>query len=217
MTSNKNYVSNLQRNYYLRIGNTLKKVTKEEYIKKSGNKMSNIEKLRKSVYPTQYRDYILLKYPDNFPSNISGKYVPVDYILANIVKALWKKNIITYGWDCDGKYPCFISMNNETNTGKDVIVILKKLLGKNIKIFDFIKYPDKNPKPGKETRLWYEKMTKKYPNTYLITIYPHFISINFNGSMIDNFHKKLKVKIPNEKNALKGNRILYFLDNYKII
>ena len=52
------YMSDLHNNYFVVIGNKLTKISKKKYFEKSGNKESNINKLKRSIYPFQYRDYI---------------------------------------------------------------------------------------------------------------------------------------------------------------
>ena len=74
------YKYDLNNNYYKVIGdNKLKKITKKEYLEKTGDKLENINKLKKSVYPSQYRNYIMLKFPSYFPVRIHGKYIKGKY------------------------------------------------------------------------------------------------------------------------------------------
>ena len=165
------YISDLHNNYYRQSSKyprQLFKISKKEYFEKSGNKESNITKLKKSVYPYQAEDYTLLRIPKSqleretrqrSGEQVSPVYVPADYKLTNIIKYLWKKNIITMGWGQglffdNQDYPGFITMEHKTTNGKDVLPILIKIFGeKNIKIFDYITNPKLEPSPGK-TRIF---------------------------------------------------------------
>ena len=146
------FVSGLHNNYYRKSSKyplKLFKISKKEYFEKSGTKEYDLYKLRRSLNPCQYNDYVLLKIPKSIASEqntrcsftpTTGKkyknlYVPADYKLANIIKYLWSFNIITCGWDqgvvrFDGiDSPGFISMNHKTTNGKDVLPILIKIFG----------------------------------------------------------------------------------------
>lgn len=221
--NNSNYVQNKEGYYYKHInGNKIKRITKKEYFSKISNNPKNLNRLKKSLYPTQGRDYILLKYPKTFPTDIRNKYVPADYEIANIIKALWKQKIITLGWDAGFSnkkhdYPGFITMAHRTTDMKDVIPILKKLFGpRRIKIFDYIMKPDEKPKPGKNTRNRNDKDAKKYAKLIRIKIISNFVSIGFNNSLIPWMSKKLKIKIPKVENSLPGSRIIH-TPFYKIV
>lgn len=214
------YKYDLNGSYYEIDGNKLKKISKKKYLEKTGNKEKNIDKLKKSLYPWQVSNYVILTYPKSFPSDIKGRDVPVDYILSNLVKYLWKKKIITGGWDKglevnDKKikkynHPAFITMDHKTNNGKDVMPILEKMFGKrNIVVFNYIKNPKQEPDAGKQTRDQRKKDMKKYPKKIRIYINEWFMSIVFNPSMIGWIHKKLKIKLPDGKKALHGYRVLH--------
>ena len=216
------YKYDLNNNYYKVIGdNKLKKITKKEYLEKTGDKLENINKLKKSVYPSQYRNYIMLKFPSYFPVRIhgkyiKGKYVPVDWKLANIIKILWKNKIITYGWDQGYKTKInnkiyqdngFIAVGNINIDGKDTVKILQKILGnRKLKIFNYIE----NSKLNKN-------ICKKYPNNVCILINKDVIYIEFSHSLILYIHKKMNIKIPSEKKALKGNKVIMNNNKYIIV
>ena len=90
-------------NYYKKINNrTLKKISKEEFYKKSKYNPKTIDKLlHQSVYAGQINDYILLRIPKwlKIKLNLKKKYIPADYQLANLIKFLWKKKIIMGNWN----------------------------------------------------------------------------------------------------------------------
>ena len=218
-----NYVQNKKGHFYKQINyEKIQKITKKEYLDKTTNNIKNINKLQKSLYPTQGNNYILLKYPKTFPTNIRGKYVPADYELANIIKFLWKKKIITLGWDSGYSHnkidtSGFISTSHLTIDNKSVVDIFIKLFGKNkIKIFNYIINPEKNPSPGKNTRNKSNYNDKKYSKLLRIKIYKYFVAISFNNSLIKWISKKLKIKIPDIKKSLNGRRIIH-APFYKII
>ena len=62
--------------------------------KKLYGSFKEYNKLKKSVYPTQYNDYFMLKIPEKFIK----RYVPCDAPLKNIIKYFWSKDIYTEGW-----------------------------------------------------------------------------------------------------------------------
>jgi hypothetical protein len=124
-----------------------KEISKKEFFIVSKYKLSDFNKLKNSVYPTQLNNYILLKFPSWYPNDIDdntilkGKYIPCDYKLANFVKFLWKYKINIMGWDqgwCQGrdKVNGFINFTNNISDildilfGKDKIIILFYLLMK---------------------------------------------------------------------------------------
>ena len=128
------YVQNTKGNYYKFLGNSkLKKITEEEYLSKISNNLTNLDNLKKSLYPIQERSYILLKYPKTFPTNLRNKYIPADFEIANIIKVLWKNKIITLGWDqgfVHNKYssPGFISVHYLTTDLKLFLTALSLAL-----------------------------------------------------------------------------------------
>jgi hypothetical protein len=219
-------------NYYINIGGLkLKKITKKEYMDITGESSFLIDKLKNSIYPEQYRDYVFLKIPDNFPKdegeNIAGKYITCDWMLSNLITFLWNRNIITLGWDqgvfnkkTNIDYPGFISMDHSTIDRKEVLPLLKQIFGeKNIIIFDFIKKPEEKPKSGKEIREFKQNKALKFPKKIRIKINQGFISINFNHKMIPTIYKNLKLKPVNPNHVHKGGRFLSKkeIERYEIV
>jgi hypothetical protein len=194
----------------------LTEITEKEYYKKSGDKKADISKLKKSVYPWQARNYILLKFTKIFPKSLQGKYVPVDYKLYNLIRFLWRKKIITMGWDQGVirkynklDYSGFITMKHKTADKKNVLPILKKMFGeKKIIIFDTVKHTKLYVQPGKNTRENKMNKSKEYPKLVRIIIYSHMIVINFNHALLPWIHRKLNLDIPKKKNSLEGRRII---------
>ena len=128
-------------NYYKKINNhTLKKISKEEFYEKSKYNPKTIDKLlHQSVYPYQINDYILLRNPKWQIKKSKKKYIPADYQLANLIKFLWKKKIITFHWNQPknkfggiGSIDCY--------KGEDVVDIFGEY-NCNITIYDFKLFP----------------------------------------------------------------------------
>lgn len=93
---------------------------------------------------------------------------------------------------------------------KSVIPILKKLFGpRKTKIFNYVMNPKKKPIPGREGHNKRRRIANKYPNLIRISVYAHFISIDFNKSLIPWMNKKLKTTMPTIEMALPGIRIIY--------
>ena len=196
-------------NYYKKINNrTLKKISKEEFYKKSKYNPKTIDKLlHQSVYAGQMNDYILLRIPKwlKIKLNLKKKYIPADYQLANLIKFLWKKKIIMFNWNQPkNKFGGIGSIQFENNTldGKNVIDIIIELFGENnIIIYDYIKNPSlKEFKQG--------ELVKKYPNKIVIFVFPEYIYIEFLQKKLEWIHKKLNIIIPKKSDSSKGGIIL---------
>lgn len=114
-----------QKMHYTKIKNRYYKITCKHKQRVSKKKFYIYikNKLKTSIYKTQYNDFYFLKVPKE------NKYVPVDYLLKNIVLLLWKNGIETLGWDQSHKYSrhcAFISfINNKENERK-----IRNLFGK---------------------------------------------------------------------------------------
>ena len=191
------------KNYYKKINNhTLKKISKEEFYEKSKYNPKTIDKLlHQSVYPYQINDYILLRNPKWLIGKSKKKYIPADYQLANLIKFLWKKKIITFHWNQPknkfggiGSIDCY--------KGENVVEIFIKLFGENnIIIYDYIKNPSvKEFKQG--------ELVKKYPNKIVIFVFPEYIYIQFLQKKLEWIHKKLNITIPKKSDSSKGGIIL---------
>jgi hypothetical protein len=196
-------------NYYKKINNrTLKKISKEEFYKKSKYNPKTIDKLLyQSEYAGQINDYILLRIPKwlKIKLNLKKKYIPADYQLANLIKFLWKKKIIMFNWNQPkNKFGGIGSIQCENNTlsDKKVIDIIIELFGENnIIIYDYIKNPSlKEFKQG--------ELVKKYPNKIVIFVFPEYIYIEFLQKKLEWIHKKLNIPIPKISDSSKGGIIL---------
>ena len=228
--SSEDYCYDKNGNYYICVDEMkLKKITKQEYMDATGESSFIIKKLKDSIYPAQGRNYVFLKFPDNFPkddgNDIAGKYITADWMLANLITFLWKQDIITLGWDQGGyiekkkiDHSGFISMNHKTMGGEDVVPLLVKLFGEdNVVIIDFIKNPKHKPKPGKEKRKWNMEISLKYPKKIRILVMHGYIAIGFNHLMIPWMYEHLKLKMVNKDKVHQGNRLVYYLDKYEIV
>ncbi len=175
------YKYDLKGHYYKIIdidNDILKEISEKEYLEKSGDKLTNVNNLKKSLYPEQINDYILLK--------TNKGLIPIDYQLSNIIKLFWKKGIHTKGIDKSGH------IDIET---KDLLKIKKIFDDDNIKVFDIrgIKFKDN---------------VKNYRKRIKIIIYDEFIRIFFKPSSLQWIHNKLNIKKPKYKDALKGNKVI---------
>ena len=193
------------KNYYKKINNhTLKKISKEEFYEKSKYNPKTIDKLlHQSVYPYQINDYILLRNPKWLIGKSKKKYIPADYQLANLIKFLWKKKIITFHWNQPknkfggiGSIDCY--------KGEDVVDIFIKLFGEyeiNITIYDFKLFPSLK-------KINIETFIKKYPNRIIIIVFPEYIHIEFLQKKLEWIYKKLNITIPKKSDSSKGGIIL---------
>ena len=190
-------------NYYKKINNhTLKKISKEEFYKKSKYNPKTIDKLlHQSVYAGQINDYILLRIPKwlKIRLNLKKKYIPADYQLANLIKFLWKKKIIMGNWNQPkNKFGDIGSIQFEN---KNVIDIIIELFGENNIIINYIK----NPSLEKFTQ---GPLIKKNPNKIVIFVFPEYIYIEFLQKKLEWIHKKLNITIPKKSDSSKGGIIL---------
>ena len=196
------------KNYYKKINNhTLKKISKKEFYLKSKYNPKTIDKLlHQSVYPYQINNYILLRIPKWLIKN-TKKYIPADYQLANLIKFLWKKKIITFHWNQPknkfggiGSIDCYKNTLNR----EDVVDIFIELFGEydiNITIYDFKLFPSLK-------KINIETFIKKYPNRIIIIVFPEYIHIEFLQKKLEWIHKKLNIPIPKKSDSLKGGIIL---------
>ncbi len=106
-----------------------KKLEKVYRTRKIMNPNRRITRLFKSVYPTQYNDYIMLKYP-------KGHDAPVDAPLYPVVRKLVMLGYHAAGWDYGGyrKNGGFImvgtnSKHKKQNTQKRLAQSLASLFG----------------------------------------------------------------------------------------
>jgi len=196
------------KNYYKKINNhILKKISKKEFYLKSKYNPKTIDKLlHQSVYPYQINNYILLRIPKWLIKN-TKKYIPADYQLANLIKFLWKKKIITFHWNQPkNKFGGIGSIDCYKNTlhGEDVVDIFIELFGEydiNITIYDFKLFPSLK-------KINIETFIKKYPNRIIIFVFPEYIHIEFLQKKLEWIHKKLNIPIPKKSDSSKGGIIL---------
>lgn len=199
------YVCGLNGKFYRLGGGKYIPVSKKvylAYLRKNKLKFRDIQKLLTSVYPTQDKNYNLLKIPT--------QYVPVDYKLTNIVKLFWNHGITTQGWDQglfntrkNIDHPGFISFDRYNNQQEEVFVILKKLFGSR-NIIDVSK-SYQGVKPGKEMRDMKQKMSAKYPKQIRFDQSNYYCAISFNHQLLEWMHKKLKLKVPKIEDSKPGN------------
>jgi hypothetical protein len=177
------HYTKIKNKYYKITKITKKKVSKKvyySYIKR---------KLRRSIYPTQYKDFVFLKIPKHFYQtndmfkNKNNKYVPCDYLLKNIILKLWENNIQTYGWD--QSYP-------EANKSRGFINFQPSELNKE-KIFNLF---------GKEIF-----SNKRFKTKLFFENYGNFMSITFHHNLIPWMNYKLNVESPTYEESYPGNLI----------
>lgn len=171
------------------------------------------DRLRKSIYPYQFRDFYFLTIPKGHPD--AGMEVTVDYLLKNIVLYFWDRKLITFGWDQGiPGYSGFITFNLKTLDGQKSVGILKniteKIVGKqNIKVIDNSNLTFKTGEQHKMHIKYTDDFLKNNPNKFLIEIVPNYIAIVFNHDLIPLISKKLKLDIPSHDDALPGLLIKY--------
>jgi hypothetical protein len=218
----KYYQTDLKNNYYAISNNIVEKITSKEFYEKTKYDKTILKKLKKSVYPWQGNDYIILRFPRWYPNDdneiLHGKYVPADYKISNLIKYLWSKKIITFGWN-EPLYKKdiknnegFITLDHKTYDKKDTIEELKKIFDeKNIEIIDYIKNPLLKLLPGmngREARKEITEIWSKIDKKIILTIHEGFIAIHFFEKNLKWIHKKLGIKSPKKKESSKGGIIL---------
>lgn len=164
-----------------------KELLKKCYAKKN-IKLVYVDKLIKSVYPWQARDYLISKIPN------TNDYVPIDYNIYAIVKKLWKEGFITLGWDEGSERNMgFINLKNN----KPTINKLIKLFSKDNIILDNCL---KNIKPGKKMIEYETKILNlKTYKIYIGKLTDNIISIMFDYSIISKIHKLLNIRKTTKK------------------
>jgi len=178
-------------------------ISESDFYKSSGYKKTDIQNLRKSVYPTQGNDYLLLK--------ADGKYFPVDYKLVPFVKYLWQQNIQTEGWNQPDEFNNgFVSMNHYTKKKESTLSLLQdKLKGISMKVLD-----------RREDLLEQDSLVnKKIENlnkkgVLVIELFAHFISITMNDKVLEKIYSHLGLQKNEDK--LRGGVIIstdYFKQN----
>ena len=205
------YKYDLHGHYYeLTNFDKFKEITENEYLEKTGDKLKNIDELRKSRYPEQINDYVMLKAPKSYVAR-GNNLIPIDYEIANIIKLFWKMGINTKGIDKSGH----IDTEHVTFSGKDVVPLFVKLFGeKNIKIFD-LRNIEPIDKPGvpnewrisKEHDDIVDKITN-FRKRIKIIVYIDFVRIIFKPSSLPWVYYKLNIKSVKYKKALKGDRVV---------
>jgi len=113
------YIKIKNKNVLLKDTKYVTEITEDEYYKKTGYNKKELEKLKKSVYPYQIDDYILLQMPEYFDKEYRDKYVSVDYEIVGIVKYLWKHKIQTGSWGkTDNLYMIYVDKVNKDKIEK---------------------------------------------------------------------------------------------------
>jgi hypothetical protein len=198
---NSKYLIDSHNNYYKKINNyKLKKISCTEFYKKSKYNPLTINKLLHSLYEHQINDYILLRIPQWFKKyyNIPTiNYIPADYQLANLIKFLFKKRIITIQWNQPkNNFSNFgtISVKSKTLNNKNVIDILLNLFGeKNIIIHNrkYFTIKDKDP-----SKIYFQQVDSDY------------INIFFTENKLKWMYKKLGLKMNKKNGSSKGGIVL---------
>jgi hypothetical protein len=198
---NKCYLG-LDGKYYQLVNNLYYEINKNQYLqylKNNGQHMSDINKLKKSIYPSKFNDYILLKLPI--------QYFPADYKLANLISYFWKNNIDAKGWNQNDKLNGngFISFSRYTIKNQKSLDVLSDMFGKtyvkNITplINDTLEFKMKDKQ--------IDELQEKYSNKIIYKDDSNFSSIIFNQKMLEYMHKKLNIIIPKEEDSLQGMSI----------
>jgi hypothetical protein len=200
------YKTDLKNNYYVtsNTSNKLEKISAKEFFEKTKYDKKILNKLKKSVYPWQVNDYVILRFPSWYPNDY-GKYVPADYKISNIIKYLWTKKIITLGWNQPDyilhkkNYASYIVLEHKT-----IDEIIKLFGENNIEIIDYTK----NPSLIQPSFIQYSKEWLKIDKKIILSIKKDFISIHFFEKNLKWIHKKLDIEKPKKKDASEGSIIL---------
>lgn len=183
-------------------------ISEQQFFKESPYKKSDLQQLRKSVYPTQGNDYLLLKK--------EGQLFPVDYKLAPFVQYLWSQGIRTSGWNQpDELNTGFVSMDhsyimkdeyakNQTMSSLAFIEGLIKRLGLPYKVL--YTYNKEYTSESLDKALKYQDNLLK--KGYIVLDFAvNYVSISFNEDMMKKLYKKLGIAL-NEK-RLPGEGIIW--------
>ena len=194
MSGYHDYKADIKGNYY-DIELTEKKTTytiisESEFYKLSGYKKSDVQDLKKSVYPTQANDYLLLQSQEGM--------IPIDYKLVPLVKFLWKKGFYTLGLNQPDDYNLgFVSLDLKTKKGKNTFESLEELF----KDFPYKRLDTKEKMPSPLT-------LKRLLNKGILPLEDagSFIAMNMNDSLLEKLYTYLDLK-PNTK-KLKGGIVI---------
>ncbi len=179
------------------------KITYDEY--------KAINKLSISVYPTQFKNYTILKIPDLHKH--AGKYVSVDHLLNNIILNLWCLGIETFGTDqgnnkCRG-YICInhnlVSSNNCVERSREsALLLLEKTFGKeNVRISHVLmKYNQELTRQQKEDFIKEDK--RLHSNKIYFDIKDNFIAISFEHKNVSFINSLFKNDIQSDNKCYKG-------------
>jgi hypothetical protein len=195
------YAMNEKGNTFYRIDlthTTYSIIPEDIFYKESSYKKSELQKLRTSVYPTQGNDYLLLKH--------EGKMYPVDYKVVPLVKYLWSQHIETNGWNQpDEANIGFISMEHYTRTNESSLAFLQKITeGLPTKVVNYY-HQETNNSFLEKTQKELSKLLKK--GYIVLSIYSNFISISFDEASMKALHKKLHLKVNQDR--LPGGGIIW--------
>ncbi len=162
-------------------------VSEEEFYKKSKYKKSDLQKLLKSVYPTQGNNYLLLKK--------DGQTYPVDYKLVPLVKYLWSHGVETMGWNQpDQDNFGFISAQHYMKD-QSSLAFLQEIVGSlPYKVLNF--FNEDATSLEKQLKEQEKLLNKGY---LVLIIYSNFVSISFNESSMKKLYKKLHLKLNEER------------------
>lgn len=191
--------------FYQLVDNLYYEINKNQYLqylKNNKQHISDINKLRKSIYPSKTNDYILLKLPT--------QYFPADYKLANLILYFWKNDVDAKGWNQHNELnklnkTGFISFSRYTIKGQKIYDMLCNMFGKTY--LKDVTYLVDNTLEHKLKMEQSHELNEKYSNKIIYQDYGHFCSISFNQKMLEYMHKKLNITIPKREDALKGQSV----------
>ena len=153
--------------------------------RKIRNPNRHIDRLFKSVYPCQYNDYVMLRYP-------KGNDAPVDAPLYPTVRKLLKSGYRVAGWDCDlyRKNGGFMMVGVDTANKK--LNTQRKLAYSLAELFD-------------NDCLLHKKEPKKFNEDLIELCYfsSDSVSINFSKRVLKDVKMYLNVQ-PSKKQVLPG-------------
>ena len=206
LKSYKDYIYDIDYNFYYNDGKNLYPITRKEYKEKTGESDYIVDKLRNSRYPYQKNDYFFLKLNNDF-------YTPIDWKIYNLVKFFWDNGFKGYSSEQGHKFTSSsITFNLKYN--KNLILYIESIFDKkNIEIYDYNFTGLESTKIHQiRSELNLKILNEKKKIIYIskeILKENTLINIQFRPEIIDWIYHFLNLKIPDHFKAHTGGRIIH--------